>query len=71
MIRDRLPTLRGAADVTRAQWPCKRRIGSSMTHGDANENGDVLARASTAAFAEHGQASHAVWILGAWAEQVA
>ena len=42
-----------------------------MTHGDANENGDVLARASTAAFAEHGQASHAVWILGAWAEQVA
>ena len=35
-----------------------------MTHGDAKENGDVLARASTAAFAEHGQASHAVWISG-------
>src|SRR6267142_6774850 len=27
---------------SRAQWPCKRQIGSSMTHGDANENGDVL-----------------------------
>ena len=36
-----------------------------MTHGDANENGYVLVCTSTAAFAEHGQASHAIWILGA------
>jgi hypothetical protein len=39
--------------------------GSSMTHGDADENDDVLACASTAAIAEHGQASRAIWILGA------
>jgi hypothetical protein len=38
--------------------------GSSMTHGDADENDDVLACASTA-IAEHGQASRAIWILGA------
>jgi hypothetical protein len=42
-----------------------------MTPGDSNENGDVLACASTAAFAEPGQASRAIWILGAWAERVA
>jgi hypothetical protein len=36
-----------------------------MTHGDADENDDVLACASTAAIAEHGQASRAIWILGA------
>jgi hypothetical protein len=45
--------------------------GSSMTQRDANENGDVLACASTATFAEHGQASRAIWILGSWAERVA
>jgi hypothetical protein len=39
--------------------------GSSMMHGDADENDDVLACASTAAIAEHGQASRAIWILGA------
>src|ERR1700704_3425686 len=43
----------------------KAKQGSSMTHGDANENDDVLACASTAAIAEHGQASRAIWILGA------
>jgi hypothetical protein len=32
----------------------KAKQGSSMTHGDANENDDVLACASTDAFAEHG-----------------
>jgi putative Ca2+/H+ antiporter (TMEM165/GDT1 family) len=31
-----------------------------MTHGDADENDDVLACASTAAIAEHGQASRAM-----------
>ena len=36
-----------------------------MTHGDADENDNVLACASTAAIAEHGQASRAIWILGA------
>jgi len=36
-----------------------------MTHGDADENDDVLTCASTAAIAEHGQASRAIWILGA------
>jgi hypothetical protein len=32
----------------------KAKQGSSMTHGDANENDDVLACASTDAFAEYG-----------------
>ena len=58
--------------MARAQWPRKKaNQGSSMMHDDANENGDVLACASTAAFAELGQASRAIWILGDWAERVA
>ncbi len=34
----------------------KAKQGSSMTHGDANENDDVLACASTAAFGASGRA---------------
>jgi len=42
-----------------------------MMHGDAHENGDVLECTRNTAFMELGQASRAIWILGAWAERVA
>jgi hypothetical protein len=56
------------ADGARPVASLKAKQGLSMTHGDANDNDDVLACASTAAFAEHGQA---IWILGASGRAVA
>src|SRR5258706_13128272 len=45
----------------------KAKQGSSITHGDANENDDVLACASTAAFGASGRAGRAAAAeLAAW-----